>query len=134
MSHNHWLLSPDEILGYRASIKADLFKAVMVGAYMMAGDVWGHYVRSMEPDPDIMLHFKTCEFIFDIPGIWQLGQDSDNELEANMIRSQWEKILNIIRLSEDTTMLHDKLIAELIELEKIVSDPQPQVDNQASGS
>ena len=120
MSHNHWLLSPDEILGYRASVRGDLFRAVMMGAYMMAGDAWGNHLQSMEHDPEAMLRFKQRAFIFDVPGRFQIGQTLDDELEANIVRCKLQKILNIVRQS-DVGRMHDNVIAELVEVDDILT-------------
>ena len=62
----HNLHSPWELEGWRSTFKDDLYKAFMVGAFVMHGLDYNEYVTSLESNGEAMLRFKKS-FIFEYP-------------------------------------------------------------------
>lgn len=67
-SYVHSLFSHWNVEGYRFSYRDDVFKALYVGAYLMNGDRYTDYVRTLERSATAMIHFKKFSFMFTYPG------------------------------------------------------------------
>jgi hypothetical protein len=67
MSYIHCLYSHWNLEGFRFGFRDDVFKAMMVGAFLMNGPGWMDYCVALEKKPIEMLEFKRDSFLFEYP-------------------------------------------------------------------
>ena len=68
MKEAHCLFSHWNTEGYRFSMRDDVFKILLAGAYMMNGQDWLDFCMSLESDAERMVQWKRERFIFRVPG------------------------------------------------------------------
>jgi hypothetical protein len=117
MTFNHCLFSHWNLEGFRFGKRDDVFKALMVGAFLMNGSGWTEYCQSLKSDPERMLLFKKEAFLFEFPGGEPLsGLLAGKPVEMiEQVRGRLENILRIAREpgTVQTVPNYDGIIAEL---------------------
>jgi serine/threonine protein kinase len=81
-SYNHCYFSHWNLAGYRFAYRDDVFKALMVGAFLINGPKYSEYCVGLESDIQAMMAFKRDSFLFALPNrdhIAELPIDSDTK-------------------------------------------------------
>jgi hypothetical protein len=68
MSFVHCLFSHWNLDGFRFGYRDDVFKALMVGAFLMNGFGWTRFCMSLATNGAKMMEFKRDSFLFEYPG------------------------------------------------------------------
>ena len=123
LGYIHCLYSPWDLLGYRFSFRDDVFKVLMIGAYIMNGQPWMDYCIGLQNDGEEMLRFKQDSFLFEFPG----GRDIIGSLplrshQKHFVRGKLEDILQSARSVHDINDFpdYDYIINELIKVYRLV--------------
>ena len=116
-SYTHCFFSHWNIEGYRFSYRDDVYKALLVGAFLINGAAYSHFCRNLEPSVDAMRWFKRNGFIFAMPS----GPDRIAALDVDLntkrlIRRRLSNALDLARSVEeiDERPDYDNIIAELM--------------------
>jgi hypothetical protein len=81
-SYNHCLFSHWNLAGYRFAYRDDVFKALLVGAFLINGPKYSEFCVGLESDITTMMLFKRDSFLFALPNrdhIAELPIDSDTK-------------------------------------------------------
>jgi len=123
LSRVHCYLSHYNLAGYRFSYRDDVYKAVMLLAYLLNGESFMRYCVMLQDYPEAMLQFKRDDFVFLLPGeadrIEALPILQD---EKDLVRSCLRNILRLVRDIEpvDAIPRYGDIVAELVRIELIV--------------
>lgn len=70
MTENHCYFSHWNIEGFRFSYRDDVFKILMVGAWIINGPAWRAHCYALELDAGAMVAWKRKGYLFQVPGGW----------------------------------------------------------------
>ena len=90
---SHW-----NIAGYRFSYRDDIYKALLMGAFLLNGVEFMDYCRGLESDVEKMIEFKQYSFFFEYPGgrDWVLGLRVPPSARGSIV-SNLREALDLIR-------------------------------------
>jgi hypothetical protein len=125
-SVNHCLLSHWNIEGYRISFRDDVFRALIVGAFLLNGMPFSDLCVYLETNVEAMLRFKCEGFIFSMPS----GPDRIDGLDVDMntkrfVRRRLFNALNMARSVEDIDERpnYDFIISQLMAVVRVLTAP-----------
>lgn len=126
LSHIHCLFSSYDLEGFRFSYRDDVFKAVMIAAFVMNGPRWMQYCNRLERDGAAMLKFKRNDFMFVIPGGIDRIEAMENvtpEAKAE-VRARLQRTLDLVRNIDDINAVppHMELMAEFHAISELVGN------------
>jgi hypothetical protein len=81
--HSLW-----ELYGFRLSFRDDVYKTLLLGAYLINGVSWLDYCQALQQSQEAMLYFKETSFLFEYPGGPKL---------QSRIRGPLETLLSYVR-------------------------------------
>jgi hypothetical protein len=123
LSYVHGLHSVWELEGFRPSFRDDVFKAIMVGAFLMNGDPFMEHCMSLEQNGEAMLQFKSVDFMFEVPGGGDVLQHMQLSRRRKIaIRAHLQTILDTARSVHDVNDRPDypAIIAQLEAIAKML--------------
>lgn len=125
-SVNHCLLSHWNIEGYRISFRDDVFRALLVGAFLINGMPFSDLCVYLETNVEEMLRFKREGFIFSTPS----GPDRIDGLDFDtntkrFVRRRLFNALNMARSVEgiDERPNYDFIISQLMAAVRVLTAP-----------
>ena len=75
--HSQW-----ELDGFRLSFRDDIYKTLLLGAYILHGTPWFDYCASLQASPADMREFKKSDFIFEYPDGPKLVESVEGPLSS----------------------------------------------------
>ena len=97
LEYVHSLESLWELEGYQSSYRDDVFRALMVGAYMMHGKAFVKHLKDLESDGEEMLVFKRDANIFEFGSHEVMPEMDLSDDTRDEIRDYLDDILGSIR-------------------------------------
>lgn len=106
-SYNHCFFSHWNIDGYRFSYRDDVYKALLVGAFLINGRAFSDLCVGLEKDVNAMISFKRDEFIFvpTLPGGDHIGSLA---LDDGVKRTLRRRLSNALQSARSVVNLDDR--------------------------
>ena len=114
-SYNHCYFSHWNLAGYRYAYRDDVFKALLVGAFLIHGPKYSAYCVGLESDPQGMMLFKRDSFLFAMPNRDLIAEMQVDPETRRVVRQQLSNALALARSVDHVDARPDyaAIVAEL---------------------
>lgn len=115
-SYNHCFFSHWNLGGYRFSYRDDVYKALLVGAFLINGPKFESYCASLESDFTAMMSFKRDSFLFAMPNRDHIAEMTVDEDTKRVVHTA---LSNALKLARDVGKIdelpnYDGILQELM--------------------
>ena len=134
-SYNHCYFSHWNLAGYRFAYRDDVFKALMVGAFLINGPKYSEYCVGLESDIQAMMAFKRDSFLFAMPDRDHLAEMQVDPETKRVVRQRLSNALVLARSVGHVDALPDyaAIVNELNEAVDVLQVAQAFTAGHAPG-
>lgn len=136
MALAHCFMSHWNMQGFRFSFRDDVFKAILVGAFMLNGLAFQRHCQGLEEDATAMLRFKSHAMWFTVPELPnRIAELPVDEAVKQLVTDSLTRVLALIRSVHEIDAappykeIYTELISSADQLDASISNPLSSVEH-----